>query len=414
MSTVRGFIPDLSPGTLKLPEPFTPWENAAQQLAKLIPEKTFVASGIIQGLPLLDAEALFSASPSTNWVTNEALIRRAHVLLTFLTQGYLFEQANDAPPTSVLPPQLAVPWEKISRKLGVPCAITHTSCDVWNWVVCADTHAANSGVDTAGADSTHQSSEPTDPNRIRVSFSMTGLRDEEWFFCSSTAIQTLAGSLMGSCWRLRVMSPNLPRHDVHDLLTRLFPVLVHITDILRNLRRHCHPDGFYNVLRPLLQGSATLPDGLQLQGVPDDENPQNWKVIRYQGASAAQSPVIQVLDSVLGILHSPKEQKVLESCRQYLPAGHRRFVDYLCSSWPLSVREFVNQQNDAGLTSIFDQCVQQLVTFRKTHMGIVKTHILAQKAKLKPENGATLGTGGSELEEFLQKIVNDTRCAASQ
>lgn len=84
------------------------------------------------------------------------------------------------------------------------------------------------------------------------------------------------------------------------------------------MREWCHPTIFFLRLRPFLHGWSNLPNGLVYQGVTElDGQPQKYQHYstmmyvssfldwyRHAGGSAAQTPLIQLLDAALEIKHN--------------------------------------------------------------------------------------------------------------
>lgn len=106
-----------------------------------------------------------------------------------------------------------------------------------------------------------------------------------------------------------------------------------------------------------------------------------------------------------------------------MPGIHRDFLDEV-SRLP-SLREFVEAHpEDAELRSVFNECLQQLKSWRGRHIAIVSKYIVqtarqAEKAAQvdKVEKSGPVdtdkewelqGTGGSALIPFLRQAKDDT------
>ena len=76
---------------------------------------------VLRGLAELDTDRL--ESPSS--------LRLAHTLLSCLSHSFVF--ADPESPARVLPPQLAVPWSRVSTRLGLPPVILHSTISLSNW-----------------------------------------------------------------------------------------------------------------------------------------------------------------------------------------------------------------------------------------------------------------------------------------
>ena len=58
------------------------------------------------------------------------ILRRAHVALSFAGHMYIH---STFPPGRSVPSSIAVPWVKVSDRLGVPPILTYADTVLWNW-----------------------------------------------------------------------------------------------------------------------------------------------------------------------------------------------------------------------------------------------------------------------------------------
>lgn len=63
-------------------------------------------------------------------MTTLPLLRRGHVLLSFLAHFYIH---SCYPYLNRVPRAIAVPWTQISDKLGVPPVLSYADTVLWNW-----------------------------------------------------------------------------------------------------------------------------------------------------------------------------------------------------------------------------------------------------------------------------------------
>jgi indoleamine 2,3-dioxygenase len=118
-SSVTGFLPSPSP-LARLPALFSEWERLLGHIHPLMLANKL--RNEIRKLPNIDISSLHSLQ----------LLRRAFVVLTFLSNSYLIGIANHDALESILPRQIAVPWFNIAKKLGVkPCA-SYAAVGLWN------------------------------------------------------------------------------------------------------------------------------------------------------------------------------------------------------------------------------------------------------------------------------------------
>ncbi len=97
--------------------------------------------------------------------------------------------------------------------------------------------------------------------------------------------------------------------------------------------------------------------------------------MRWNGASGAQSSMIQVFDIVLGIKHDDSRTKLLKDIRSYMPLKHRQYLSDLekvqCGEH--SLRDFVARKGDKSeLSRVFNESVSQVSKFRSAHMALVQ------------------------------------------
>lgn len=70
------------------------------------------------------------ALPDTTVLVDLPLLRRAHVLLSFLGHAHIH---SDFPTLSTVPAPIAVPWIQVSDRLGLPPVLTYADTVLWNW-----------------------------------------------------------------------------------------------------------------------------------------------------------------------------------------------------------------------------------------------------------------------------------------
>jgi len=244
-----------------------------------------------------------------------------------------------------IPPQLAIPWVYVSRKLGLKPVNSYASTTQYNYRL----------IDPYG---------PFDLTNLALKETFTGSMDEVWFFLVPVAIEALGGPAIAKITRaLEAVIGN----DVVTLtrtLLELREIIDKITAVLVRMYENCDPHAFFTYIRPFLAGWAgyteLMPDGLLYEGtegvedfemvrqgpgsclyVDADESAQpdkrrkpysrlaqqftdSMRVTpmqsqqptafshgigsrrKYAGGSAAQSPIIHCLDMALGVEHQPQ------------------------------------------------------------------------------------------------------------
>lgn len=87
---------------------------------------------------------------------------------------------------------------------------------------------------------------------------------------------------------------------------------------------------------------------------------------RLDGASGAQAPILQALDSVLGVRRASPAGQVVLAARAYLPAAQRRFLDALDGVTHV-VPELASGAANPTIRELFNECVEGLLFWRRAH-----------------------------------------------
>jgi len=424
----HGFVPHAGDVLRRLPAQFAAWEEVADRLAELT--RSHRLRDVVDSWPCLDAQPLLSCGTRPDDYEDERFsraARRAYAVLAMIAHSYVWcDRAN---PRRALPEALAVPLHAVASHLGLPPVLTHAALDLWNWRPTAPAD----GEPTRGA-------APQDA--FRCINTMTGTRDEEWFYCSSTAVQVQAAAIVLGAYDL--LAEAIVVADtaaVGDFLALCADRLELMASTLSKLAEHCTSEVFWGEMRPLLQGfgyGTSLPEGLIYTGV----RTYGGRPQRFAGASAAQSTAIPVIDAVFGVAHGRREAAFMSDMRRYMPTKHREFLEMLqrqpslrevLLGWRNGVCESgvpcPTPEEVSALVRQFNICVERLANFRRSHWRLVGSHILKPKSAAEEAaaasarcagagcNGsrkgsnAALGTGGSPLETFLQSTVVATLAA---
>ncbi|GAA95248.1 uncharacterized protein L969DRAFT_21923 [Mixia osmundae IAM 14324] len=345
------------------------------------------------------------------------LLRRAHVVLSFLGHAYIH---STFPSGNVVPASIAVPWVEVSERLDMPPILTYADTVLWNWRF-------------------------KDPSRgwqadnFEISQTFTGSKDEEHFFLTSLLCELRgvpALRLMSHCldeaWLGDAVAKTRITRNLDDLVT----IVESISQTIIDVRTDCAPHAFYFEIRPWFVGGLWTYEGVQSHlGLRE--------VREYGGPSAGQSSLIHSLDVFLGVDHSARPEPVIQRLNAasrpppadkestfmhrmafYMPQHHRQFLSHL-QSHPRSVRELaladMIDPASADLRKSYDRVVQSLKGLRSAHMNIVTLYIITQSRALPPPGSKLLpppvvakaeqelkGTGGTELVRFLKMCRDRT------
>ena len=370
--------------------------------------------------------------------TSLPLLRRAHLVLTFLLHFYVHTSpnANTTQAALPIPRSISIPVVTVSNLLGLPPVVTYSDTVLYNF---APTDPS------AGVSITNL------PSRALETF--TNTRSEEMFYIISAQCE-IAGAEA-----LRLMRQSLDELFLADevalrrLTSYLRKLAVHIDligDITLSMMKEIDPEEFYHLIRPWFKGGdSDGPDskGWEFQGVDDidaAEDAQSGKSRTgslFSGPSAGQSSLIHAIDIFLTVDHAPRENEaiVLDSepvgqskpneatfvqrMLQYMPLQHRSFLLHLAGH-PTPLRQLVlaQAQTNPKLAAAYDGALDALRRFREKHMRIVSMFIVQQARRQPSERiqqlvgqvdlpattGELRGTGGSPLFKFLKRCRDNT------
>ncbi len=357
ISFTNGFLPDYAP-LLNLPKDFQIWEEVARQLSPLIHARA--VRKVLENMPLLQIDSLQTL----------AELERAMLLLSCFGHAFIF-----CPPEEkkYLPASVAVPWVAVSEKLGRPPIVTHASLIAHNW----------RKIDPKG---------PMTSDNLATLMLLNGGVDEAWFYLLTMEIEARGAVAIPHILAAQTAIEQDDKPAVADALQHILTTIVAITDLLKRMREYCDPYIFYHRVRPFLSSF----ENIDYQGVKK----QNMR--SYNGGSAAQSVLIQVLDVALGIQHKERSSsQFLLRMRQYMPPKQAAFITYVEKN--IHIPNFCLK--NSSLTPLYKECVAALHAFRQEHLKIVAEYIFAHVEKV---GTGHVGTGGTHPMIFLKQLRNDT------
>ncbi|XP_024620725.1 indoleamine 2,3-dioxygenase 1 [Neophocaena asiaeorientalis asiaeorientalis] len=368
----------------ELPHPYDAWISIAKNLPELIKNGQ------------LRAEVEKLTTFSIDGLQGHKLQRLAHLVLGYITMAYVWGE-GDGDVRKVLPSNIAVPYCKVSEKLGLPPILVYADCVLANW----------------------KKKDPSGPmtyENMDILFSFPGGECGKGFFLVSLVVETAAASAIKV---IPIIFNAIQREDPDTLQKALRDIascLHKALEMFHQIHEYVDPNLFFNVLRIYLsgwKGNPLLSEGLLYEGVWDTPK-------KFAGGSAAQSSIFQCFDILLGIEHtvggvpSDSAAKFLQEMRTYMPSAHQNFLRSL-ESGP-SVRKFVLSKGDATLQEIYNECVQAMVSLRNYHLQIVAKYIVipaSQPSKRKqtseePSEPKSKGTGGTDFMGFLKTVRSTT------
>ncbi|KUI61115.1 Indoleamine 2,3-dioxygenase [Cytospora mali] len=418
--TINGFLPSQKPLGF-LPNPYyEPWELIIHNL------QTFLASGTLR--PKIEQTPVLA----TEYLRTEPEWRRAYVILTLLTHSYVWGGEKAA---EVLPPSISVPLLAVSKQLEVPPVATYAALNLWNF--------------------TSTTSNFTDLHSLKSPHTFTGTEDESWFLCVSVAMEAQGAYIMPMMLQALRAIHTRDYDTISAALEELSTCIQKVGILLDRMRERCDPMVFYHKIRPFLAGSKNMAAAGLPRGIFYDEGDGKGSWQQWRGGSNGQSSLIQFWDVVLGVTHTsaggnnnphakpgrPEEKSFHVEVREYMPGGHRRFLEYVAQSG--SIRELAMMPTvgaeHARMQEAYAAATRTLTEFRNKHLGIVTSYIVIPSRKQwigeeskKAVNLATMstrqqnqkkdagkdgadkeltGTGGTALLPFLKQARDDTHVA---
>ena len=115
------------------------------------------------------------------------------------------------------------------------------------------------------------------------------------------------------------------------------------------------------------------------------------------------------LDGALGVEHSEDSLRhYLNEMREYMPAEHRKFIEEVESE--SMVKDII--KDSITLTDAYNQCLEEIRSFRALHLEYARTYIHNQSKQKNPfgVGGSTIhGTGGTPFMKYLKKHRDETQ-----
>lgn len=372
ISERTGFIPELPPLSRLTNQVFSRWEELMDQLPDLIKERKL--RDRIDSLP----EVEFSEKT----LHSDREWQRAYVVLTFLSQGYIWMEGEDGL-VNRLPKKLAVPWCSVAEHVSLQPVITYASTVLYNYKL----------IEPKG---------PLGENNIQAIATFTGTEDESWFYIGAIFVETAAVPGLKAMQRIFSAMPVNDYESISEDLGIVAESLYNMKTGLNRMYERCDPKVFYVDIRPFQAGSKGLeafPEGIIYEGV---ESPLR----QYHGASAAQNSAIHAYDIFLGIQHTGSDLEFLETMQHYMPRRHREFLDVLASQ--PSVHDYAARSQDRQLIKRYNEAVEAFGDFRSNHIVLVTRYIVAQKKYSVNASLDEKGTGGTPFMTFLKQVRDDT------
>lgn len=354
--------------------------------------------------------------------------------------------ANNTRP-QILPPTISVPLLAVSSRLEVPPVATYAALNLWNF--------------------SSSTADLTDIDGLASPHTFTGTHDESWFLCVSVAMEAQGAHVIP--WMLKAVHA-IPSRDYDTItagLEQLAGSIRKVGALLDRMREHCDPMVFYHQIRPFLAGSKNMGAAGLPRGLFYDEGHGQGSWQQWRGGSNGQSSLIQFWDVVLGVTHTSEgnssssssshphaasgmgqgqgqDQSFHAQVREYMPGGHRRFLEHVARSGSIRSLAMVPTCGPAHarMQEVYTAAIKALTEFRNKHLGIIASYIVVPSKKAwhggaakwrnlatastwqqqdarreaggEPADRELTGTGGTALLPFLKQSRDETAVCGEQ
>lgn len=375
ISAERGFLTPYDMGTVDLPADFDPIVAAGKQLSD------FLTAGrvrvFLDKLPEIDMDKHL---PSLS----DAQLRLLMVHYSFIIQTYVWGE-KETP--AKLPRNLAVPYCKLSDKIGQFPLLPYSSYTLDNW----------GKLDPKGGITT---------DNIYVIQNFLDGMDENWFIMIHIEIEAKAGKALAA---IPAVLDAAEASDIAGLTAGLKTILAaweEVNPVFARMTDQCDPYIYYNRVRPYIhgwKGNPAIGEGLVYEGVEKYQG----KPQLFRGQTGSQSSIVPTMDALMGISHENDPlREFLDELHQYRPPRHRQFIDEVQRR--SKVRDVVQKAGKADLIELYDDIIDHVQKFRTRHLEYAASYINKQAAGA-DGNPVDVGTGGTPFMKYLKKHRDESR-----
>lgn len=369
ISKELGFLSPYNPSSTELPDFFSPIQQVASELPKIL--TTGLVRARLSNLPMLDLQDFCTTA-------TDAQKRVAMVHYSFLVQSYVWGEA-DAP--SSLPECLALPIWQLADAIGQKPLLTYSAYVLDNWAL----------LDADG---------DIDLSNIHMVQHFLGGQDETWFVTVHVAIEATAGQMLAQVPVSFEAVANKDEDALQSSLQTISETWDSVLSIFDRMPERCDPFIYYQRVRPWIHGwkdNPALGAGLVYEGVEAAGTaPQ-----AFRGQTGSQSSIVPTMDAFFGIQHASDPMKAyLDELHAYRPPAHRAFIDTVRQE--SKVRDFIDTSQNEDLRSLYNECISKLAQFRTKHLEYAASYINMQ-AKSADGNDTDIGTGGTPFMKYLKK-----------
>ena len=351
-----------------------------QEIASNLP-KLLLTGKVQSAINKLSPKDLSIDDLLINQASQDLKLAMSH--LSFIAHAYIW---GDNKPNESIPSVLANPWVKAANNQGRPPILSYASYCLDNWFL----------IDP---------DESISLENVGLINNFLGGVDEDWFVTIHVCIENAAADAMAACAEIAMQETDSPESKSIELLNRIVRSMKKVNEIFARMPEKCDPYIYYHRVRPFIFGTKDNPDlknGLIYKGEFDNQ-PQF-----FRGETGAQSSIIPSLDGALQITHTKDHLRhYLNEMRDYMPPKHREFMEVLEKN--SQVKKIIKES--AKLTSLYNDCLEEIRAFRAMHLEYAGTYIFKQAQIKNPfgRGGSTItGTGGTPFMAYLKKHRDET------
>ena len=351
-----------------------------QEIASNLP-KLLLTGKVQSAINKLSPKDLSIDDLLINQASQDLKLAMSH--LSFIAHAYIW---GDNKPNESIPSVLANPWVKAANNQGRPPILSYASYCLDNWFLIDPDEAISL-------------------ENVGLINNFLGGVDEDWFVTIHVCIENAAADAMAACAEIAMLETDSPESKSIELLNRIVRSMQKVNEIFARMPEKCDPYIYYHRVRPFIFGTKDNPDlknGLIYKGEFDNQ-PQF-----FRGETGAQSSIIPSLDGALQITHTKDHLRhYLNEMRDYMPPKHREFMEVLEKN--SQVKKIIKES--AKLTSLYNDCLEEIRAFRAMHLEYAGTYIFKQAQIKNPfgRGGSTItGTGGTPFMAYLKKHRDET------
>ncbi len=364
LGDVAAFLPNRVPLD-ELPAPFEPYLSACSELPARYREEGGVRRWLEREFAREDP-ALTGAICRLSNGERETLM----TALSALGHTYRWDRVPPAPERFqeqriLLPPGILAPWAELARVLDQPRVGTTWSLHLCNWKL----------VDRPGGARYHAEELSGETLRIARTWLLPPVDAHlERFSLSFVLLEARGAAILRHL--INAIDAAASRHLDETLvaLQQLHRAIAAMTrDFSMNVRkRTVDPAIWLNLVQPTFAWSAQADQAGRVAA----------------GPSGLQLPIIQALDSGLGIVGESTLARLAVAGRRLIPKPHRRFLQTVDLAGPV-LRQFVLDARCPDVIEQYNRCVRGIISFRSVHHSRARLYLQSR-----PEDGVGRASTG--------------------